>query len=121
VFQVRKAFSFEASHRLPKHDGRCSNFHGHSYRGWLVAEAERLQTEGPKTGMVVDYCDLAAAIQPLLDEFLDHHDLNETLGFENTTAERIAQWIFNKVKPKVWELTAVIIEETRSSAVEYRP
>lgn len=121
MFKVEKHFRFEAAHSLPYHDGKCRRLHGHSYRGVLVAEAQELQTEGPKRGMVIDYADLETAIAPLLEKYLDHRFLNESLPLHDTTAEAIAKWIYEQVKPSVPLLTTVVIEETCTSKVEYRP
>lgn len=123
MFRVEKEFVFEAAHSLPGHDGKCARLHGHSYHGRLIAESGGLIGSGPKRGMVVDYADLAAAMEPLLKDRLDHWHLNETLPElgGNTTAERLALWIYEQVKPKVPQLVAVVIEETCTSRVEYRP
>jgi 6-pyruvoyltetrahydropterin/6-carboxytetrahydropterin synthase len=40
---------------------------------------------------------------------------------ENPTSEAVARWIFDRLKPKLALMRAVIIEETCTSACEYRP
>lgn len=120
-WKLEKEFRFEASHQLPHHQGNCKRLHGHSWSGRLICEASALQESGASKGMAIDFSDMKKAIQPLLENHLDHWHLNESLGLENPTAEIIAQWIFNKVKPQLPMLTAVIIDETCTSRVEYRP
>src|SRR5438034_5141876 len=53
VMLLRKTFRFEASHILPKHPGKCSRLHGHS---WVL----HVSITGPinrDTGFVMDYAD----------------------------------------------------------------
>lgn len=121
MFRLEKKFRFEASHQLPKHDGKCSRLHGHSWIGTLVCEDYELVTQGSKAGMLVDFGDLSAAIKPLLDQYLDHWHLNETTGLANPTSEELARWIFNRLKPDLPWLVAVRIEETCTSSAEYQP
>ena len=64
-----------------------------------VVAGERLQADGPKAGMLLDFGDISAAVKPLLDNFLDHHHLNETTGLRNPTSEAIARWIYERLQP----------------------
>lgn len=67
---LRKTFRFEASHILPKHPGKCSRLHGHS---WVL----HVEVEGPVseiTGFVMDYADISSDIKPLIER-LDHRHL----------------------------------------------
>ncbi len=50
---------------------------------------------------------------------LDHHCLNEIEGLENPTAETIAIWIWDRVKPSLPLLAAVAVFETPLSWAEY--
>ena len=120
---LEKRFSFEAAHHLPSHDGRCQRPHGHSFVGRLRVVSGSLHESGPKAGMAIDFADLKKAIQPLLDDYLDHYDLNQTLDLENPTSEAIARWVYRKIKASVsWSdmLYSVVIEETCTSSCEYR-
>ena len=75
---LRKIFRFEASHILPKHPGKCSRLHGHS---WVL----HVEVEGPvnkATGFVMDYADISAAVKPLIDR-LDHRHLGQWSDREN--------------------------------------
>lgn len=67
---LRKTYRFEASHVLPKHPGKCSRLHGHS---WVL----HVETEGqvnPATGFVMDYAEMSAVVKPLIEK-LDHRHL----------------------------------------------
>src|SRR5205085_11089052 len=110
------AFDFEAAHRLPNVplDHRCYQMHGHSY-------GVELELEGPidpATGFVVDFFDIENAFAPLL-VILDHHCLNEIEGLDNPTAENIAIWIWEQVKPVLPQLSVVTVRETKDCWVEY--
>jgi 6-pyruvoyltetrahydropterin/6-carboxytetrahydropterin synthase len=121
TWTLEKEFRFEASHQLPEHDGKCSRLHGHSWRGRLVCQGDRLQESGPKEGMLVDFSEMGALIKPIVEEKLDHWHLNESLGMRSPTSEAIAKWIFDQVKPKLPSLVAVMIEETCTSKCWYQP
>ena len=114
--KITQAFAFEAAHRLPQvpTTHRCHRLHGHSYR-------VELQLDGPVdpiSGFVVDFFDVEAAFGPLLRR-LDHQYLNEIEGLENPTAENIAIWIFDRIKPMLPQTSVVIVYETPNSWVEY--
>lgn len=121
MWRLEKEFTFEAAHQLPHHDGKCRRLHGHSFKGRLVCEGPELQSQGPSQGMLLDYADMKAVMKPLLENYLDHHHLNETLKIESPTAEEIARWIYLQIKPKLSALVAVVIDETCTSRCEYRP
>ncbi|TIN77503.1 6-carboxytetrahydropterin synthase QueD [Mesorhizobium sp.] len=114
--KITQAFTFEAAHRLPHVPltHRCHRMHGHSYR-------IELRLEGPvdaHTGFVVDFFDVEAAFSPLLLQ-LDHYCLNEVEGLENPTAENIAMWIWNRIKPALPQTSAVVVYETPDCWAEY--
>lgn len=112
-----RAFTFEAAHRLPgAPDGhKCARLHGHSFRVELVCE-------GPvdeKTGWLIDFGEVKRLFAPFLEE-LDHRYLNEVVGLENPTAENIARWVWNRVKPALPVLSLVTVAETCTARCEYR-
>ena len=85
MFTLTKEIRFEAAHKLPHHDGQCARLHGHSFKARIVCQSEKLISEGPKRGMVLDFKTISEAVKPILDEKLDHHYLNETLPMESPT------------------------------------
>lgn len=114
--KITQAFTFEAAHRLPNvpEIHRCHRMHGHSYR-------IELQLEGlvdPRSGFVVDFFDVEAAFGPLLQR-LDHYCLNDIEGLENPTAENIAVWIWDRVKPVLPQISSVKVFETPDCWAEY--
>lgn len=119
-----KEFSFEASHILVHHSGKCANLHGHSWTGRVILRCQTLQTQGSSTGMGIDYADISAALKPLVEKYLDHHHLNDSLDMESPTSEAIAEWLHDRLYPVLGshpgvELWAVDISETRTSWCRY--
>lgn len=116
---ISKEFRFEYAHKLPYHDGKCARLHGHSGRLVVFVGSNTLLESGPKTGMVQDFGDIKKVVKPLIDQYLDHHYLNDTLQTEETTAEVISRWVFNKLKPELDNLLAVQVDETCTSSCFY--
>lgn len=119
MFTLTKKFKFEAAHKLPYHDGKCGRLHGHSWECKIVVEGNNINKIGPKSGMLIDYSDISNIVKPLIENYLDHHYLNETLNLENPTSELVAEWIYNYLKPKLPILKYVVIKETCSSECKY--
>lgn len=120
TWTLGKQFTFEAAHRLPEHDGKCQRLHGHSWVGWVEVQSSSLVTEGPKSGMVMDYSDLSAFVAPLVENYLDHHYLNETLNLPAPTSEAVARWVFEYLRPLLGPmLFTVVIEETCTARCRY--
>ena len=73
----------------------------------------------PELGWVQDFSDIKAVFRPVYEQ-LDHHYLNDIPGLENPTSERLAVWIWERLKPLLPGLSAVIVQETCTSGCEYR-
>lgn len=114
---IFKVFTLEAAHRLPNVPvgHKCSRLHGHSFRVELRVSGE----PGPETGWIMDFSELKAAFQPLYDQ-LDHNYLNDIPGLENPTSERLAIWIWEKLKPALPLLSEVVVHETCTSGCSYK-
>jgi 6-pyruvoyltetrahydropterin/6-carboxytetrahydropterin synthase len=121
MWKLEKDFRFEAAHVLPHHDGKCKRLHGHSFKGKVICESDKIDSAGPKAGMVIDYGDIDAALSPLIEGKLDHFHLNETTGLESPTTEELSRYIYNYLKPKLPLLAAIELEETCTARCEYRP
>ena len=114
---IFKSFTLEAAHRLPNVPAghKCARLHGHSFRIELHVSGE----PDPYAGWVMDFAELKAAFLPLYEQ-LDHHYLNDIEGLENPTSERLAQWIWARMKPRVPLLSEVVVHETCTSGCRYR-
>lgn len=122
MYLLEKTITFEASHRLPNHDGKCSRLHGHSWKATIQIRGTVLHKTGPKQDMLMDYYDIKKAVNPLVEDYLDHYHLNDTTGLDNPTSERLAKWIFDKLQPEFKDLLyAVSVEETCTARATYSP
>jgi len=114
--QIFKQFRIEAAHRLPNvpEGHKCARLHGHSF----VIE---LRLEGPldpQLGWVMDFADVKAAFDPLYRQ-LDHHYLNDIEGLDNPTSERLAVWIWERLKPGLPQLAEIVVHETCTAGSRY--
>lgn len=120
MFTISKEFAFEAAHLLPEMpDGhQCKRPHGHSYKVVVELQSPALD----QFGFVEDYGALKD-IKEYVDTILDHRDLTIIFGvnWNSTTAERLAQRLF-----EIWYashplLTAVTVCETAKTSATFRP
>src|SRR5690606_9913913 len=114
---IFKVFTLEAAHRLPNvpEGHKCARLHGHSFRVEIHVSGEA----DPHTGWVMDFAEIKSAFKPLYEQ-LDHHYLNEIEGLENPTSERLAAWIWARLKPALPLLSEVVVHETCTSGCRYR-
>lgn len=114
---IFKSFTLEAAHRLPNVPAghKCARLHGHSFRIELHVSGQ----PGPESGWIMDFGDLKAAFLPLYER-LDHHYLNDIEGLENPTSERLAIWIWERLKPALPALSQIVVHETCTSGCRYR-
>jgi 6-pyruvoyltetrahydropterin/6-carboxytetrahydropterin synthase len=98
--------------------------HGHNYTVRLTASCDRLQASQycPNPVMVADFRTLRWAKKDITQGGLDHGVLNEVMpeSYE-TTAEMIAQFIYDKTKKMLPEAVSlqVAVSETPNSWAEY--
>lgn len=124
TWKVQTEYSFDAAHFIRDYDGPCGRMHGHTYRVRVEAITRRLQASEfcPHPVMVADFRTLRWAKKDVSVGGLDHCVLNEVLPPEyETTAEMIAQYIYDKTKTMLPEgiQLKVAVSETPNSWVEY--
>jgi len=105
--------TFEASHVIPGHTGKCARLHGHTYR----VEAEFVGEALDELGMVQDFSALRKALDDLLP---DHRHLNDVLDVA-PTAENIARWIYERLEMSGLPVTSVTVWETDRYGCRYTP
>ncbi|MBI4717708.1 MAG: 6-carboxytetrahydropterin synthase QueD [Planctomycetes bacterium] len=112
-----REFTFEAAHRLPQAPPghKCVRLHGHSFHVELACEGP----VDPTIGWLLDFAEIKRAVAPSLEQ-LDHRYLNEIAGLENPTAENIAHWLWQRLKPELPQLVQITIAETCTARCEYR-
>jgi 6-pyruvoyltetrahydropterin/6-carboxytetrahydropterin synthase len=97
----------------PEH--KCARLHGHSFRIEVHVGGE----PGVESGWVMDFADIKSAFAPLFDA-LDHRYLNEVEGLDNPTSERLAMWVWERLKLALPGLSEVVVHETCTSGCRYR-
>ena len=109
-------FTFSAAHHLSEEKGRCSRMHGHDYRLLVTVEGPVQDHDG----MVMDFHDLDDVVEEVVTKPLDGIVLNEV--FDVPTAERMAEWILDKLAERIPTVHRVTLYETpRYSVTLERP
>lgn len=131
--KIAKEFKWEMGHRLPFHEGKCRNLHGHSYRCMI-----ELTGQPDKNGMLLDYYELKKIVDPIIDkmdhsfmvfdkdleliEMLDKLGSNKLVVNFESTAENICVYLLNEVRksslPSNVESIKVRVLETDNTYAE---
>lgn len=118
MYRITKEFAFSASHQLfglpPEH--QCARLHGHNYVVRVELASETLDAHG----FVRDYLEMAP-LKRYIDDELDHRHLNDVLGDDCVTAERLARHLYDWCAARWPETAAVSVSETPKTWAEYRP
>jgi 6-pyruvoyltetrahydropterin/6-carboxytetrahydropterin synthase len=115
--ELTKEYRFEAAHRLPRvpPGHKCARIHGHSYKVEVVVRGPI----DPATGWLIDFGVIDEAWADL-HALLDHQNLNDVPGLENSTCENIAVYLWRALRPRIEVLGAVTVWETADSKCTYR-
>ncbi|MEQ9676304.1 MAG: 6-carboxytetrahydropterin synthase QueD [Roseovarius indicus] len=118
MYRITKEFAFSASHQLKglPSDHQCARLHGHNY----VVVVELASAELNVHGFVRDYHELGP-LKRYIDDELDHRHLNDVLGDDMVTAERLAKHMYDWCADRWPETAAVKVSETPKTWAEYRP
>lgn len=110
-----KRYRFEAAHQLPnvEEGHQCGRMHGH---GFEVILHVNQNINGQQMG--IDYSVLDDAWQPIHQQ-LHLACLNDIEGLENPTSESLSQWIWQKIKPNLVQLSWVTIYETVTAGCHF--
>ncbi len=93
---------FDSAHKLPWHEGKCSNLHGHTYQVEVTFEGKL-----NKNGIIEDFGSLKFRLNQTSDYF-DHKYLNDII--DNPTVERLAQAYWEKLKRNLFPYSVKIIK-----------
>ncbi len=110
-----RRYRFEAAHQLPAvpPGHKCGRMHGHGFE--VIVHADQ-DLGGRDLG--IDYDHLDACWAPLQAQ-LHHACLNDIPGLGNPTSELIADWIWQRLKPVLPELSWITVYETASCGAHY--
>lgn len=116
MYRIKVEGNFSSAHNLRGYKGKCEALHGHNWKVEAIVMADALD----KAGMVMDFKVLKAALHEVLER-LDHTYLNKTPYFKkvNPTSERICEYIYKKLKPRVPCLKAVTVWENNTCCATY--
>lgn len=92
MFTCAKEVEFDAGHRVPYHDSKCRNLHGHRYRVRLTIAAGNLAAADPNnaaSGMVLDFGDIKRALVAVVH---DPHDHKLLLWEKDELLEKVGRW-----------------------------
>lgn len=121
MLTVTKIVEFEAAHRLPNHKGKCHHIHGHSY--CLEITIGNKNDHVNADGMIMDFGDLKQIIMKMVDDYFDHHLINDWFP-ANPTAENMVLWIRDNLSSMLPhssnEIQAIRLWETSTSHADWR-
>ena len=114
--KIYRSYTIHAARFIPTldKDHPCSKMHGHTFK--IIIELD-----GPinsSTGFVMDFNDIERKFMAIKKK-VDHNYLNDIEGLENPTSEVLIEWIWNKLKPNLQELTKLVLWENEVSKVEF--
>jgi len=73
MLTITRQLAFDAGHRIPDHQSRCRNLHGHRYVLEITLQGSVIKTQGaPDCGMVMDFSEVKTLAMRHLVEAWDH-------------------------------------------------
>lgn len=116
MFEIMVEKHFAAAHHLLNYKGKCENPHGHNYVVQIFAQTNQLD----KANVSFDFSVLKKYLKEVVND-LDHRDLNEFPDFagESPSAEYIARYAYQRIKPNIPQLTKVTVFETPTQSATY--
>lgn len=117
MYRISKRFDFCASHQLTglPEGHQCGRMHGHNYS---VTVHLSVNDDGlDKVGFIRDYGELEV-VKNFIDVNVEHKHLNDVVMF-NPTAENLAKWFYDTLKPFIPEMNAVAVKETDKTEAVY--
>ncbi len=73
VVQISKTIEWDMGHRVPKHESKCCNPHGHRYKLEVWCFGPIIEEPGaPDEGMLIDFGDLKTMMTEHIHDVLDH-------------------------------------------------
>lgn len=128
LYELNKDFSFAAAHRIPdERAGKCANVHGHNYKVNLTIVGNELD----ELGFLANFGTLKKIVHDRYDHTLmnDHPEFNsEDESYMFPTTEIVARQIWeivqnylNTEQPNRPECVQVIVRETETSYVIFKP
>jgi len=148
VTRIKRWVETDTGHRVPNHNSKCRNLHGHRYR-WEAELSGEVVTESgvSEEGMLIDFSDVSKILTKHIHDVVDHAFIVyegdkdaltalSHMGDEHRTlvvpfiptAENLAKWAFEQVEPHIsssygnsLKLYAFHVRETPKSWASWYP
>lgn len=122
MYELKVRTRFAAAHYLNDYSGPCARLHGHTWKVEVAVQGRDLD----HSGILVDFNDIKSSIKNIIGA-LDHRNLNDIEPFKavNPTAENLARYIYEQLKPKLAyrergiEITSVRVWESPDASATY--
>ena len=119
--KIRRWIETDTGHRVPNHNSKCRNMHGHRYRWEAELEGDVVTNVGiSEEGMLMDFSDVSMILMQHIHDVVDHAFIvyeGDTAALEALssmgdghrtlvvpfipTAENLAKWAFEQVEPHI--------------------
>ena len=126
---VQKHYHFYAAHRNKSAGEKCARIHGHTYDVDCFFKFEKQQ----ESGVTMLFSEIDAIVEPIIkanDHYLLLYEKDslcrilslasepfKSLSFE-TSAENLAQWLFNEIAKQL-PIVKIELAETKTSKIIY--
>ena len=108
MFYLKKTMEISAAHKLElNYDSKCQRIHGHNFQVTIYCKTRELN----KNGMVIDFHD----IKEVIEDEIDHQNLNDITKLGNPTSENLAFFIYDKIS----NCYKVTVKESGGNEVTY--
>ena len=133
-YEITRWFEIDAGHRVPEHESKCKNIHGHRYKIGIVLESPNLDT----VGRVKDFGTMKEEFGEWLDKYWDHglilwvgdQEVTSYIALalptqkffimdSSPTAENMARTLYDEFHKYHAVLKEVIIYETPNCMARY--
>lgn len=117
MFEAMVEKHFAAAHHLLNYHGKCENPHGHNYVVRVWAKGDTLD----EANVFIDYKLMKAELGKIVDDELDHIDLNEYPPFqgESPSSEYLARYIYQRMKAVIPQVYKTCVFETPTQCIYY--
>lgn len=112
---VWRRYMFQAAHRLPnvRAGHKCGRMHGHGFEVILHANQDLGDSD-----ISIDFDHIDSVWAPFQEQ-LDYVCLNDLAGLQNPTSEMLSSWLWDRIKPRLPELSWITVYETGSCGANY--
>lgn len=71
-YEITREIGIDCGHRIPLHESKCRNIHGHRYKIILTVMGKKLKQIGSESGMLMDFGFMKEGMMTHIDKVYDH-------------------------------------------------